>query len=102
MDATIQLWSQFGLAGLVIGTLFAGFAIVGKYVLNQLQKNDEAQHAFLQQVVGEHKLERAEWKASIEKVVGQTCDAIEKNSIALEKHTDVIQKYLTQSAKHSA
>lgn len=102
MESTLAIWSQFGLAGIVIGTLFAGFGIVGRYVLAQLKKNDDSQHQFLLQVVSEHKQERAEWRQSIKEMTEHTVDALEKNTLAIQRNTDALQTVVVQTAKGRA
>lgn len=90
MDPSLQAWSQFGLAGLVTGACILGFGIVGKYVLDQLKKSSESQHEFLITLVKEHREERDKWRSSIEEVTKKTTEAVDRNTSAILKNSEIL------------
>lgn len=55
MDAeTITRWSEFGLAGIVIGALFFALFIIIKWLINHVERISER-----------HSQERREWDAAV-------------------------------------
>jgi hypothetical protein len=86
----LQAWSQFGLAGLITGACLIGFGIIGRYLLEQLKKNSDSQHEFLRDLMKEHREERDKWRSSIEDLSRKTTDAIERNTSAISKNSEIL------------
>jgi hypothetical protein len=93
------LWSEFGLAGMVIGALFFGAYFIIKWILSFVNSLAE-QHAkernewqsFSSMQLEQHRNERNEWRDEIVLInktqsdnIDKVCEAISKNitSIAL-------------------
>ena len=68
MDTNFSIWSEFGLAGMVIGSLFTGVYFLLRWILNFVTKMSE-QHlneradwqGFTEEQKREHREERREW-----------------------------------------
>jgi hypothetical protein len=89
-SANLQAWSQFGLAGLITGACLIGFAVIGRYMLEQLKKSSESQHDFLLSLMKEHRDERDKWRGAIEDLTKKTTDAVERNTIAIAKNSEIL------------
>jgi len=91
MDAdNLQAWSQFGLAGLITGACLIGFSVIGRYMLDQLKKSSESQHEFMLNLMKEHREERDKWRFAIEELTRKTADAVERNTIAIAKNSEIL------------
>ena len=67
--ADVNPWAQFGLAGLVIAALLAGFGVLLKFLVNYISKLDTS-----------HRAERTEWRESNEQMQTEFRDTIERTS----------------------
>lgn len=66
----ISPWSQFGLAGLVIGALFFALLVIIRWMVAHIDKTNER-----------HAMERAEWRQAGDKMV----DRIEHAMVAINE-----------------
>lgn len=79
---TVVDWSQFGLAGVVIGALFFSLVIVIRWMVAHIDKTNERHH-----------LERSEWRQSaeqmairVEQAMHAINDAIKELIVTVREH----------------
>ncbi len=98
-----ETWAQFGLAGLVIFALFVCLYLLGKALINRMNKSEEERQNFLKDLMSQHRTERQEWRmdfernreahtAALEKLSNATVDAIQgvqTELVALRKSHEV-------------
>lgn len=90
MDVDYTAWGEFGLAGLVIGTLFTGGYFVFRWIFNFVNSMTK-QHAderddwrtFAEQQTDLHRQERGEWREELKVIsadnkagIDRVCDLI--------------------------
>ena len=54
----LAIWRDFGLAGLVIGALFAALILLGRHAINKFEGLDGKHSKDLEAVLGRHEIER--------------------------------------------
>ena len=106
-DATV--WNQYGLPGLIIGFLLVTFTFFGRWFINRTREADQAQQAFLDRVLAQHREERLEWRddsdrkaaehsAALRELHERTLAACDRNTAACQALVDEIHalKWKTQ------
>ena len=78
-ESDILQWSEFGLAGLVIGVLFAALFIIVKWLIAHIDKQAER-----------HKDERAEWRQSSDEVASRVEKSVDEISRGIRELVDKI------------
>lgn len=85
----VTLWEKYGLTGLMLFALFVSlFALAGAFVWfgkRVLSSNDKAAvkaQEFLDDVMDQHRSERAEWRDDIKDMHQRTIDVCERNTEA--------------------
>jgi alpha/beta superfamily hydrolase len=73
-QSEISDWSQFGLAGVIIASLLAGFAITGKWLMSMIDKMSERQIQ-----------DGREWRASVQSIE-KTLDELSDRVKDLDEH----------------
>lgn len=84
MFADAEIWSQFGLAGLVIFALFSALVSIVLYTIKKLDKIDERNIKASLYLSKEHKEERDEWRNSNSKQADRFENAVNLLSISIK------------------
>ena len=74
-------WEEFGLAGLVIGALFAALFIIVKWLINHIDKQAET-----------HREERAEWRESSTGVVEKVDSSVKDLHTGITQLVDLVKE----------
>lgn len=72
-------WSEFGLAGLVIGVLFAALFVIVKWLIAHIDKQAER-----------HTKERSEWRQSSDDVASRVEKSVDEISRGIRELVDKI------------
>ena len=98
-----DLWSQFGLAGLVIFALFVGFFGLVFCVMKTQSGRDDKHQEFLDKLLEKHVNERSEWRKDADaKTVQytQSLDRLTTASVAVIDRVGDEVKELTRLIQH--
>lgn len=100
MDADLTLWKEFGLAGMVIGSLFTGIYFVIKWIFSFItriadQHLDERSEwrKFTDDTKSEHRVERREWLDEFKSISAM-------NREGLDRVCDTLSNQITSLALH--
>jgi hypothetical protein len=103
-DATV--WNQYGLPGLIIGFLLVSFTFFARWFLNRTREADQAQQAFLDRVLAQHREERLEWREDAERKAEQHSESLrelqERTLAACDRNTDACQALIEEIHKLAA
>ena len=100
MDIDYTVWQEFGLAGMVIGSLFGGVYFIIRWIFGFVSKMAE-QHTsersewkdFADKQLCEHREERKEWQAEFKEIR-------ESNKEGLDRVCDVLSNRIRDLALH--
>lgn len=92
MPSDPNIWSQFGLSGLIIFAFLCGWAYLGKYFIDRWKKGDDEKQALLLSIMGEAKSDREKFTTTIEKINEKTLIALHDNTKAIQELRSEIQK----------
>ena len=78
-DNVLMRWSEFGLAGLVIGVLFAALFVIVKWLIAHIDKQAER-----------HATERTEWRKSSDAIASRVEKSVDEISNGIKELVDKI------------
>ena len=95
MPTDINVWSQFGLPGLIILAFLVGWGYLGKYFIDKWRRSDDEKQALLVSIMGEAKNDRDKFTATIERISEKTVKCIDDNTKAIHELSNEIRKRYT-------